>query len=62
MMKNFDICSDFLSTSFNSSIKMTKFPKNYELADITTLHKKDKKDIKGNYRPASIQKYLIQVS
>ena len=54
VMEDIDIFSDFLCVSFNSSIKSKNFKKNLKLADITPLHKKGKKNIKGNYRPVSI--------
>ena len=52
--ENTDIFSDFYCACFNSLIKSRKFPKSLELADIIPLHKKGKKDIKGNYRAVSI--------
>ena len=54
LKENVDIFSDFVCTSFNSTINMSKFPENRKLADITAAYKKGKKDIKGNYRPVSI--------
>ena len=54
LKENVDIFSDFVCTSFNSTINMSKFPENLKLADITAAYKKGKKDIKGNYRPVSI--------
>ena len=58
LKKKIDIFSDFVCTSFNSSINMSKFPENLKLADITPAYKKGKKDIKGNYRPVSILQNL----
>ena len=52
--ENIDIFSNFLCVSFSSSINSRKFQKNLKLADITSLLKKGKKDIKSNYRPVSI--------
>ena len=49
MKGNSDIFSDFLCTSYTSSIKSIRFPKNLKLADITPQHKKSKKDIKWNF-------------
>ena len=46
IQENIDIFSGFLCANFSSSIKSTKFPKTFTLADITPLHKKKKKDIK----------------
>ena len=54
MKEKIDIFSDLLCVSFNSLIKSRRFPKNLKLTDITPLHKKGKKDIKGNYMPVSI--------
>ena len=54
LKENVDTFSDFLCTSFNSSINMSKFPENLKLANITPAYKKGKKDIKGNHRPVSI--------
>ena len=48
LIENVDIFSDFVCTSFNSSVDMSKFVENLKLADITLPYKKDKKDIKGN--------------
>ena len=61
VMENIDIFSDFLSVSFNSSIKSKNFKKNLKLADITPLHNKGKKNIKGNYRPVSILPNLSKI-
>ena len=55
---------DFLCTSFNNSINLTKFPppkKNLKLADIKPLHRKDEKDIKGNCRPVTILPNLSKI-
>ena len=59
--ENIDVFSDFLCSSFNSSIKLSKFPENLKQADITPAYKKGKKDIKGNYRPVSILPNLSKV-
>ena len=40
------IYGDFISLSFNRSIKASKFPENLKLADITPLYKKVKKILK----------------
>ena len=61
LKENVDIFSDFVCTSFNSSINMSKFPKNLKLADITSAYKKGKNDIKGNYRPVSILPNLSKI-
>ena len=59
--ENIDVFSDFLCSSFNSSIKLSKFPENLKQADITPAYKKGKKDVKGNYRPVSILPNLSKV-
>ena len=61
LKENVDIFSDFVCTSFSSSINMSKFPENLKLADITPAYKKGKKDIKGNYRPVSILPNLSKI-
>ena len=43
LKENVDIFNDFVCTSFNSSINMSKFPENLKLADITPVYKKVKK-------------------
>ena len=48
--ENLDIFAGFLCTNINSS----SFPSCLKMADMTPLHKKDKKDLKENYRPVSI--------
>ena len=40
LKENVDIFSDFVCTSFNSSINMSKFPENLKLTDITPAYKK----------------------
>ena len=50
--ENIDI--EFLCTSTNSPIKSTNFPSSLKLADVTPLHKKERKDMKENFRPVSI--------
>ena len=59
--ENIDVFSDFLCSSFNSSIKLSKFPESLKQADITPAYKKGKKDIKANYRPVSILPNLSKV-
>ena len=46
--------------SINSSIKSSTFPLCLKSADMTPLHKKVKKDKKGNYRPVSILPNLFK--
>ena len=61
LKENRDILSNFLSNSFNNSIKLSAFPEILKHADITSLYKKGKKDIKGNYRPVSILPNLSKI-
>ena len=61
MKENIGIFSDFLCVSFSSSTKPRKFSKNLKFADIKPLHKKGKKDIKGNYRLESILPNLSKI-
>ena len=59
--ENTDIFSNFLRNSFINSIKLSTFTEILKHANITPLYKKDKKDIKGNYRPVSILPNLSKI-
>ena len=61
LKENVDIFSNFVCTSFNSSINMSKFPENLKLGNITPAYKKGKKHIKENYRPESILSNLSKI-
>ena len=52
--ENIDIFSDFLCTSMNSAIKSSSFLSSLKLADVTPVHKKERKDMKENFRSVSI--------
>ena len=52
--KNSGIFSNFICESINNSIKSSIFPPCLKHADVTPLHKKCNKTLKGNYRPVSI--------
>ena len=52
--ENIDIFADFLCTSINSAIKSSSFLSSLKLADVTPVHKKDRKDMKENFRSVSI--------
>ena len=60
--ENIDVFSDFLCSSFNSSIKVSKFPENLKQADITPAYKKVKKMSKETIDQSAFsqicQKYL----
>ena len=56
-----DILADFLCTNINSSFKSSSFPSCLKMADLTSLPKKDKKDLKENYRPVSILPVFLKV-
>ena len=58
---NSDIFSSFLCTSFNSSIKTSKFRQGLKLADIPALYKNGKNDTKENYRPISTLSNLSKI-
>ena len=52
--ENIDIFADFLCTSINSAIKSSSFLSSLKLADVTPVHKKERKDMKENFRSVSI--------
>ena len=54
LVENCDICSPFITKSYNDSILSNKFPEQLKKADITPAHKKDATTKKENYRPVSI--------
>ena len=58
---NSDIFSDFLYVSINSSIKSSLFPSCLKTADITSIYKKEKKDLKENYRPVKYFTGFVKV-
>ena len=49
-----DIFSEILQRTFNENLSNMKFPKELKLGDISSLHKKDDKFSKKNYRPVAI--------
>jgi len=59
--ENFDIFGSFVCTGFKNTIKLSNFYENLKYADVTPLHKKSKKDLKGNYRPVSILPNLSKI-
>ena len=59
--ENSDIFGRALCSFINDSIKSFTFPSYLKEADITPIHKKDKKDKKENYRPVSILPFLSKI-
>ena len=59
--ENADIFADYLAESLKGAIKTCNFPNCSKLADITPLHKKERKDNKENYRPVSILPTLSKI-
>ena len=53
---NKDIFASFVTDHFNYRIAYCKFPDELKHADVTTVHKKNKKCDRANYRPVSISK------
>ena len=49
-----DIVSSLLSTIYNNSKNVTKYPINLKLADVTPIHKKDETTLMKNYRTVSL--------
>ena len=48
-----DIPLKIIQKNLHSSFKSSSFPSCLKMADVTLLHKKDKKDLKENYRPVN---------
>ena len=59
--ENSDIYGKVLCSFINNSIKSFTFPSCLKEADVTPIHKKDKKDKKENYRPVSILPFLSKI-
>ena len=59
--ENADIFADYLAESLKGAIKSCNFPNCSKLADITPLHKKERKDNKENCRPVSILPTLSKI-
>ena len=59
--ENSDIYGKVLCSFINDSIKPFTFPSCLKEADVTPIHKKDKKDKKENYRPVSILPFLSKI-
>ena len=52
--ENSDKFGDFIFSNLNCCINTSSYPSLLKRADITTVHKKDSKSEKNNYRPVSI--------
>ena len=52
--ENSDIFSEILQRTLNEDLAYMKFPEELRLGDISSLHKKDDKFNKKNYRPITI--------
>ena len=61
IIKNPDIFSDVLCNNFNNSAVWSNFPQCLKIADITTLNKKGKRNLKENYRPVTILPNLSKI-
>ena len=61
IIENVDIFRDVLYNNFNNSIVSSNFPQCLKLEDITPLHNKENKILKGNYRPVSILLNLSKI-
>ena len=61
LKENTNIFNNFLRNSFSNSIKLSKFLEILKNADITPLHKEDKKEFNGNYRPVTIPPNLSEI-
>ena len=53
-MENCHIFGDFIFSNRNCCINTSSHPSLLKRADIVTVHKKDSKSVKNNYRPVSI--------
>ena len=61
LKENTNIFNNFLCNSFSNSIKLSKFLEILKNADIPPLHKEDKKEFNGNYRPVTIPPNLSEI-
>ena len=51
--ENIDKLADILYTRINAAIKSASFPSPLKLGDVTSLHKKGRKNMKGSFVPVS---------
>ena len=54
LKENSDIFSSFLLNHFNSIVDSSSSPNPLKLANITSVHKKDSRNVKRNHRPISV--------
>ena len=54
LVDNKDIISPFITEMYNESNRTSNFPNPLKLADVTPVHKKEERILKGNYRNVSI--------
>ena len=54
LVDNVDICSHYITETYNHAVLNCTFPDALKTADITPVYKKDEKILKSNYRPVSI--------
>ena len=59
--ENIDIFVDFLCTSIKSAIKSSSFPSSLKSTEVTPVYRKGRKDMKENFRPASILPTLSNI-
>ena len=50
-----------ISIIFNTSLKTMTVPTDWKLANVTAIHKKDKKTIPSNYRPVSLTSVICKL-
>ena len=58
---NKDLCSYFISASFNNAVNNGVFPNELKQADIKPIYKKESRNEKENYRPVSILPNLSKI-
>ena len=56
-----DLLYEPLCTLFNLSLQHSKFPSSWKVANTMPIHKKDDRDICGNYRPVSLLSAMSKI-
>ena len=59
--ENVDTFVDYFCESINAMFKSSMFPNSLKQADVTSLHKKDSKEVKEAYRSVSILPTLSKI-